>query len=57
MSLLSHWQPIVAGLVVVLAVIYLVWKLGFEGRAPKKKRGPDVPLSRLVRKRPDRGCH
>lgn len=57
MSLLSHWQPIVAGLVVVLAVIYLVWKFGFEGRTPRKKRGPDVPLSRLVRKRPDRGCH
>jgi hypothetical protein len=57
MSLLAHWQPIAAGAVVALAVIYLVWKLGFEGRKPRRKRGPDVPVSRLVRKRPSRGCH
>jgi hypothetical protein len=49
------WQPIAAGVVVVLAVAYLVWKLAFEGRKPRRKRGPDVPVSRLVRKRP--GCH
>jgi len=57
MSLLAHWQPIAAGVVVALAVVYLVWKLGFEGRKPRRKRGPDVPVSRLVRKPPSRGCH
>lgn len=61
MSLLAHWQPIAAGAVVALALVYLVWKLGFEGRKPRRtprsSSRPDVPVSRLVRKPPSRGCH
>ena len=36
------------------AVAYLVWKLGFASRPRRVKRGPDVPVSRLVRRRPPR---
>lgn len=43
------WQPLAAGAVVALAVAYLVWKLGLQGRRPKGKSGPDVPASRLVK--------
>ncbi|HJK92097.1 MAG TPA: hypothetical protein RMH85_09655 [Polyangiaceae bacterium LLY-WYZ-15_(1-7)] len=43
------WQPLAAGVVVALAVAYLVWKLGLQGRRPKEKGGPDVPASRLVK--------
>ncbi len=43
-----------AALVVVGAVAYLVWKLGFASRPRRVKRGPDVPVSRLVRRRPPR---
>jgi hypothetical protein len=46
------WQSIAVVLVVALALAYLVWKLGFAGGAgPKKKRGPDVPAKKLVRKK------
>ncbi len=46
------WQSIAAGAAVLLAIGYLVWKLGLEGRGGKrKKRGPDVPTGRLVRKK------
>ena len=34
---------------IILAVAYLVWKLGLQGRRPKEKGGPDVPASRLVK--------
>jgi len=43
-----------AALIVVLALCYLVWKLGFASRPRRRKRGPDVPVSRLVRRRPNR---
>jgi hypothetical protein len=46
------WQEIMAGLVVVGAAVYVVWRL--RGRKAKSS-GPDVPVSRLTRKRPDRG--
>ena len=48
------WQEIAAGLVVLAAVAYLVWKLGVAPRlASKGKRGgPDVPVGRLTRKKP-----
>lgn len=53
------WQAWAAGGVVLLAIAYLVWKLGIAPRRPRTKRGPDVPVSRLVRKRRDekKGCH
>ncbi|MBX3246171.1 MAG: hypothetical protein KF901_03235 [Myxococcales bacterium] len=50
------WQAWAAGAVVLLAVAYLVWKLGIAPRRPRVRRGPDVPVSRLVRKR-DKSCH
>ncbi|MCB9602851.1 MAG: hypothetical protein H6720_21240 [Sandaracinus sp.] len=54
---LVGWQPIAAGVVVALASVYLVWKLGFADRKPRRKRGPDVPVRKLVRKTPKSGCH
>lgn len=33
------------------AVAYLVWKMTRGGRPAPKKRGPDVAVDRLVRKR------
>ena len=45
------WQPLAAGATVALAFLYLVWKLGFAGRPKKRRRGPDVAASDLVRKR------
>ncbi|MCB9634199.1 MAG: hypothetical protein H6721_18915 [Sandaracinus sp.] len=54
---LVGWQPIAAGVVVALACVYLVWKLGFSDRKPRRKRGPDVPVAKLVRKTPKSGCH
>jgi hypothetical protein len=43
-----------AALVVLGALGYLGWKLGFASRPRRQKRGPDVPVSRLVRRRPNR---
>ncbi len=48
------WQAWSAGLIVVAAVAYLVWKMGFASRPRRKKNAPDVPVSRLVRRRPKR---
>ena len=45
------WQEIMAGLIVVGAAVYVVWRL--RGRKAKPS-GPDVPVSRLTRKRSDR---
>ncbi|MEM9067983.1 MAG: hypothetical protein AAGE52_05730 [Myxococcota bacterium] len=44
------WQGIAAGAIVAGALVYLVWKLGFRSRTPKRKR-VDVPASALVRKK------
>jgi hypothetical protein len=43
------WQEPIAALIIVGALAYLVWKLGFASRRPRRPRGPDVPLSRLKR--------
>jgi hypothetical protein len=48
----TSWQAWSAALIVLAAVVYLVWKLGFASRSRPKKKGPDVPASRLVRRRP-----
>jgi len=47
----TSWQAWTAALIVLAAVVYLVWKLGFASRPRQKKKGPDVPASRLVRRR------
>lgn len=45
------WQPIATGLVVGIAALYLVRKIGGFGRRRTRKRsGPDVPLASLKRK-------
>ena len=46
------WQEIVAGLIVVGAGIYVLWRL--RGRKAKPS-APDVPVSRLTRKPSKRG--
>lgn len=52
---MTGWQPFAAGAVVLAAIVYLVWKLGFASRPKKKKRpGPDVPVDALTRKRGQR---
>jgi hypothetical protein len=45
------WQEIIAGLIVVSAGVYVVLRL--VGRR-EKPQGPDVPVSRLSRKRSKR---
>ncbi len=42
-------QELVAGLIVLAALAYVVYKFAFAGRRPRRKRGPDVPISRLRR--------
>ncbi|MGB5701345.1 MAG: hypothetical protein WBM48_00890 [Polyangiales bacterium] len=42
------WQEIMAGLIVVAAGAYVVWRLR---RRKGKPQGPDVPLARLSQKR------
>ena len=46
------WQEIVAGFIVVFAGAYVVRRL--RGRKQKPPGGPDVPLSRLKKKRHER---
>ena len=42
-------QDLLALLIVLLAAGYLLWKLTLSGRRPKRR--PDVPLSRLTRRK------
>lgn len=57
------WQQVAALLIVLAAVAYLVWKMTRGSRPPagRPKKGPDVPVSRLARrKKRDEGsssCH
>jgi hypothetical protein len=44
-------QDLAALVVVLCACAYLVWKFGWSRRTPRARRGPDVPLSRLTRRR------
>ena len=44
-------QDLATLIVVLLASAYLMWKLGWARRSPRVRRGPDVPLSRLTRRR------
>lgn len=43
------WQDIMAGLIVVGAAAYVGWRL--VGRRRDASGGPDVPVSKLTRKR------
>lgn len=47
------WQWVATAVVVTGAVVYLVWKLGVAPRrkAGRKGSGPDVPVSRLTKKK------
>jgi uncharacterized membrane-anchored protein YhcB (DUF1043 family) len=45
------WQEPAVIFIVGAAVGYLVWKLGLDGRPKAKKRGPDVRVSALTRKK------
>ena len=45
------WQEIVAGFIVVGAGVYVVWRLRGKRQKPQ---GPDVPVSKLTRKRSKR---
>jgi hypothetical protein len=42
-------QDLLALMIVLMAAAYLVWKLALSGRRPKRR--PDVPLSRLTKRR------
>lgn len=44
-------QDLAALLAVLGALAFLVWKFGWARRSPRVRRGPDVPLSRLKRRR------
>jgi heme/copper-type cytochrome/quinol oxidase subunit 2 len=48
------WQQIMAGLIVVAAGIYVVWRFRRK-KNQRRSQGPDVPVSRLTRKRPPPG--
>ena len=45
------WQEIAAATVVLVAVGYLVRRFRGKSSAPGPKGGPDVPVSRLKRKK------
>lgn len=47
------WQEIVAGLSVVIAVAYLVWRMRRRPPRPSSD-APDVPVERLLQKRSER---
>jgi len=40
-------QGVIVALVVGAATAYVVYRFFFAGRKPRRRRGPDVPLSRL----------
>jgi hypothetical protein len=40
-------QLAIVALVVGAAFAYVIYRFFFAGRRPRRKRGPDVPLSRL----------
>ena len=51
-------QEVLTFAVVFAAVAFVIWR--FTSRGPKQgsKKGPDVPLDRLKKKKPkDDGCH
>lgn len=47
-------QGAAAAAIVMAAIGYLAWKVGLGGRKRPARRGPDVPVSKLVRRPPKR---
>jgi hypothetical protein len=47
------WQEIIAGSIGAAAVAFVLWRL--RGKKAEPPGGPDVPVTRLSRKRPKRG--
>ena len=45
------WQDVFVGAIVVGAMVFLWRKLVRRGEGPKRPAGPDVPASRLVRRK------
>lgn len=45
------WQEIATGVVVLVAVGYLVRRFRGKSSAPRPTGGPDVPVSRLKKKK------
>jgi hypothetical protein len=45
------WQQIMAGLAVAAAGAYVIWRFRRK-KDQRRSQGPDVPVSRLTRKRP-----
>jgi uncharacterized membrane-anchored protein YhcB (DUF1043 family) len=48
---MSWWQEPLVAIIVGAAVGYLIWKLGLQKGPRRKKKGPDVKVSRLTRKK------
>jgi hypothetical protein len=44
-------QEVVVAIIVAAAFVFVVWKLFLADRRPRRKRGPDVPLSRLRKRK------
>ncbi len=52
------WQAVATAVVVAAAALYLVYKVAIASRPRTRRKGPDVPVSRLVRgKRAAPKCH
>ena len=48
---IPDWQTLAVLLIVTGAVAFLGWKVFGSERKPRSRRGPDVPIGNLVRKR------
>jgi hypothetical protein len=44
-------QEVAVAIIVALAAAYVLWKFFFAGRRPRSRRGPDVPLSNLRKRK------
>lgn len=49
------WQEIVAGSIVAAAGVYVIWRLRGAKEEPRGSDAPDVPVTRLTKKRPKSG--
>lgn len=48
---IPDWQTLSVILIVAGAIAFLGWKVLGGDRKPRRRRGPDVPIANLVRKR------
>ena len=49
------WQEIVVGSIVAGAALYVLWRLRGAREEPRSSGTPDVPVSRLTKKRSKNG--